>query len=238
MDWLSFAGSIIGGLIGGLFTYCGVKLTLNHEKEKEIKEESKKVEETKPRLEIIKHTNIKKSPEYNKREIGCCALFLKIIDYKCSGSRVQFYYDEQALEINNLVYVEYILKNIGQTEIMDICLSTNLPKNTSLLELDDREFYIRDKLLNYNVFSNKKYIKPGDSIKVRVYYINDKIIDSIIGSATITVWLSDVNGRYWSQSLFCPDNKIGLPYLSNYREFKEYTSVETAIKCFINPYLW
>ena len=38
MDWLAFAGSILGGLIGGLFTYFGVRLTLKHEKEKEKKE--------------------------------------------------------------------------------------------------------------------------------------------------------------------------------------------------------
>lgn len=58
-----------------------------------------------------------------------------------------------------------------------------------------------------------------------------------MGSAAITVWLRDVNGRYWSQSLFCPDNKIGLPYLSNYKEFKEYINVDKALKCFRNPYL-
>lgn len=127
MEWLSFAGSIIGGLIGGLFTYFGVKLTINHEREREIKEESKKVEETKPRLEIIKYTNIKKSKEYSKREIGCSALLLMINDYKCSESQIKFFYDEQALDLNNMIYVEYILKNTGQTEIIDICLSTNLP---------------------------------------------------------------------------------------------------------------
>lgn len=238
MDWLSFAGSIIGGLIGGLFTYFGVKLTLTHEIEKEIREECKKAEETKPRLEIIKYTGIKKSQEYDKREIGCSALFLMINDYKCSESRIEFFYDEQALDLNNMVYVEYILKNIGQTEIIDICLSTNLPRNTSLLELDERKFYIKEKLLNYNVVSNKRYIKPGDHIKIRIYYIKDKIIGSIIGSAAITVWLRDVNGRYWSQSLFCPDNKIELPYLSNYKYFKECINIDTALKCFRNPYLW
>ena len=28
MDWLAFAGSILGGLIGGLFTFIGVRLTI------------------------------------------------------------------------------------------------------------------------------------------------------------------------------------------------------------------
>ena len=28
MDWLGFAGSIVGGIIGGLFTFLGVKVTI------------------------------------------------------------------------------------------------------------------------------------------------------------------------------------------------------------------
>ena len=34
MDWLAFAGSILGGLIGGLFTFIGVSLTIKHEDKK------------------------------------------------------------------------------------------------------------------------------------------------------------------------------------------------------------
>lgn len=57
MDWLAFAGSILGGLIGGLFTYFGVRLTLKHEMEKEKKEQILKADAEKPRLEIVKFLN-------------------------------------------------------------------------------------------------------------------------------------------------------------------------------------
>lgn len=40
MDVLAFAGAIIGGLIGGIITFLGVKLTINHEKN--MREEEKK----------------------------------------------------------------------------------------------------------------------------------------------------------------------------------------------------
>lgn len=41
MDWLGFAGSVIGGIIGGLFTFLGVKLTIKHDDEKKKMEEQK-----------------------------------------------------------------------------------------------------------------------------------------------------------------------------------------------------
>lgn len=42
MEWLSFFGSIIGGLIGGLFTYFGVVLTIKQqEKNRKLEEEEK-----------------------------------------------------------------------------------------------------------------------------------------------------------------------------------------------------
>ncbi|CRH46507.1 Uncharacterised protein [Chlamydia trachomatis] len=49
VDWLAFAGSILGGPIAGLFTYFGVRLTLKHEREKK-KEQLLKADAEKPRL--------------------------------------------------------------------------------------------------------------------------------------------------------------------------------------------
>lgn len=42
MEWISFARIIIGGLIGGLFTYIGIKLTLSYNMEKESRERKAK----------------------------------------------------------------------------------------------------------------------------------------------------------------------------------------------------
>lgn len=61
MDWLAFAGSILGGLIGGLFTYFGVRLTLKHEMEKEKKKQILKADAEKPRLEIVKFLNFEET---------------------------------------------------------------------------------------------------------------------------------------------------------------------------------
>ena len=238
MDWLAFAGSIIGGLIGGLFTFLGVHLTLKHDREKERKAELIKAEESKPRLEIIRHTGIEETRGTASANNDCNVLVLGIKGFVEEDGRAKFAYDKAALSSENLVFVEYELKNVGLTEIKDICVTSNLPKSVSLIELERKEFYINESLLNYDVWSNKRYLKPGDVFKLRVYYIKGQIVVSDIGSPLLTIWLDDVNGRYWSQVLSTQTNEIEISRLQNSSEFRASIDIKTAIECFKNPLMW
>lgn len=238
MDWLAFAGSIIGGLIGGLFTFLGVYLTLKRDREKERKAELIKAEESKPRLEIIRHTGIEETRGMVSANNDCNVLVLGIKDFVEENGRTKFVYDKAALSNENLVFVEYELKNVGLTEIKNVCVTSNLPKNVSLIELERKDFYINESLLNYGVWSNKRYLKPGDVFKLRVYYIKGQIVVSNIGSPLLTIWLDDVNGRYWSQALSTQTNEIEISRLCSYSEFRESFDVKTAIECFRNPSMW
>lgn len=175
MDWLAFAGSILGGLIGGLFTYFGVRLTLKHEMEKEKKEQILKADAEKPRLEIVKFLNFEETKHNRNVNNDCNVLMLDIKKFADDNGRARFFYDEQALKDENLQFVEYELKNTGLTEIADICITGNLPRNLSLIELERKETYITENFLNYEVWSNKRYIKPGQSLKLRIYYIKDQV---------------------------------------------------------------
>lgn len=238
MDWLAFAGSILGGLIGGLFTYFGVRLTLKHEMEKEKKEQILKADAEKPRLEIVKFLNFEETKHNRNVNNDCNVLMLDIKKFADDNGRARFFYDEQALKDENLQFVEYELKNTGLTEIADICITGNLPRNLSLIELERKETYITENFLNYEVWSNKRYIKPGQSLKLRIYYIKDQVMVSNLGTPIITIWLNDVNGRYWSQLLASPNNQIEISRYIKYSEFRENINIDTAIECFRNPYLW
>lgn len=238
MDWLAFAGSILGGLIGGLFTYFGVRLTLKHEMEKEKKEQILKADAEKPRLEIVKFLNFEETKHNRNVNNDCNVLMLDIKKFADDNGRARFFYDEQALKDENLQFVEYELKNTGLTEIADICITGNLPRNLSLIELERKETYITENFLNYEVCSNKRYIKPGQSLKLRIYYIKDQVMVSNLGTPIITIWLNDVNGRYWSQLLASPNNQIEISRYRKYSEFRENINIDTAIECFRNPYLW
>ncbi len=129
------------------------------------------------------------------------------------------------------------MKNTGLTEIEDICITSNLPKDTVVIELERKEFYINENLLNYEVWSNKRYIKPGESIKIRIYYLTEQVITGMI-RYLLSIWLHNINGRYWKQNFNSPYNEIEKPICSSRKDLYERTNTDTAIKCFRNPYLW
>lgn len=238
MDWLAFAGSILGGLIGGLFTFIGVRLTIKHEEKQKNLDELKKANESKPRLEIIGAVDFDLDTKKAFKLHGDINAFvLKIKSFKEEHGRAMFEYD-YSLDEKELHCFEFIMKNTGLTEIEDICLTSNLPKDTGLMNYYSSEMYLSNKLLSYDVWSDKRYLKPGSSLKVRIIFPKDKIIVSNLGSAIISIWLKDVNGMVWHQPLFVEKKETEISRLSSIKEFKNATDIETSIKCFKNPYKW
>ena len=235
--------SVLGGLVGGLFTFLGVWMTIHHENKKTRQEERKRQKEkeeqlfeNRPRLEIMGYKKLSKYSAAKKADISL--LLCSIKDYK-NESRAMFCYDTEVVKPEKWVSVEYTLKNIGNTEISHMYFSTNLPKNTSLFGIDneENEMCYENNLLNYSVILDKS-VKPKESIKLRVCYIDEEIILSNIGSAPITIWLIDEKNNWWSQPLFAPDNKIYNSSRSSHKEWKDYTDESKAIECFKNPMLW
>jgi hypothetical protein len=234
--------SILGGLVSGLFTFLGVLITIKYQHEKDRKEELRlqqekvaELEKIKPRLEIQDYIEEKDYEE--TKNVDMNVLLVSIKDYE--KEKHHFHYDPLVLDKKKWRCVEYVLKNIGGTEIDHLYLSTNLVKGTSLLNVLTEE-YIADynyMLLNYSVILEKS-IKPQQIIRIRICYITDHIIVSNIGSAPISIWLIDTNKNVWEQPLFAPEKKLYNSTRSNMNEFREHTDISTAIKCFDNPYLW
>ena len=84
MEWISFLASILGGLIGGIFTFLGVKLTLKHEKSKERKATLLKANENKPRLEIVKYSSFDETKNEKTINNDCNVIALKIEEVRKS----------------------------------------------------------------------------------------------------------------------------------------------------------
>ena len=190
----------------------------------------------KPRLEIMSYTKLGKYSA--QRKTDACILLCNILDYKIE-ERTLFYYDQSIVKPENWDCVEYTLRNTGHTEIDHIYFSTNLPENTSLFNVlnDENVMCYDNHLINYSVILDKT-IKPQQTFSVRVCYINDKIIVSNIGNASITIWMIDERENWWCQPLFTPENKIYNSTKTSHKEWKAYTDESKAIECFENPTLW
>lgn len=234
--------SILGGLVGGLFTFLGVLITIAYERRKDVKEERRRLKDkeeeqikARPRLEIQEYSYF---DEKRISDIDLEVVMASIKDFKDIG-RACFKYNPDIINKGKWVSVDYVLKNIGATEIDHLYLITNLPKNTSLFNASNNEYIsdYKNEFLNYSVILEKT-IKPQQTVKIRISYVTDEVIVSNLGSAPISIWLMDINKNVWSQALFAPQNKIYNSEKRDYKTFREYSDITTAIECFRNPMMW
>ena len=238
MEWLAFFGSVLGGLIGGLFTFFGVYLTIRHDEKKDHQAKIEKANQEKPRLEIVSYKDFKNTAKIKSPNYDCNVLALGISDFKEIDGRAHFFYNEAALDNKNLVFIEYQFVNNGLTEIEDICVSSNLPRFMSLIEFEKKDVYIKEHFLNYGVWSYSRYIKSKETFKLRVYYVKDQIPMTLLQSPELIIWLRDVNGFVWSQTLNAPFSEIEISRMSSGSRLRESIDIKKAIECFIDPRMW
>ena len=233
MDWLAFIGSILSGVIAGLFTFLGVKMTINHDNKVKRHEEKTKAESKKPRLEIIEYKKIEK---FEIDRSDCDVVLLKIKGFVKNDERdtLEFIYNDRALAKTNLIGYKYVFKNIGMTEINNICLVCNLHRYVAITKLENVESIISDKYLNYDVSIDKNFIKQNEQFSVIFYYVENEILNN----AFVNFYMQDINGRYWRQLLFCPQNRIDISQSTTYKEFYDNCDVNYAIKCFEGKEYW
>ena len=235
-DWIGFCGSIIGGFIGGICTYLGVKLTIKNENKRARKEETKAAIEKRPRLEIVDFKDISNANDGLFQNADCNVLVLNIEEYKVVNNRIEVGYDERALDINQLVYCEYEFKNTGFTEIENVIITSANARRLSVVSLDRTESFLSSRFLNYDVWADKRFIKPGQTLKIRFYYVKDKASKSTL--PPVIIWLRDINGRFWTQTIIESKTDIENSELSNGQTFRSMIDVNLAEDCFIDPRQW
>ena len=233
---MEILASILGGLVGGLFTFLGVLVTIKHDEKKRNEEKVGIQEQMRPRLEILKLNSALGYSKTSKADI--CMILCKIVDFKNDG-KPMFYYKPEVINSNEWVCYEYFLKNVGKTEIDHIYFSTNLYKNTSLFSVSNgrHKLYYDTNYLNYSVLFDKP-IMPDEEFSVKICYVKDSIIVSSFANPMISIWMVDVNGNWWKQEMFAPDERILTSKRTTQEKWYNATNVDKALECFIDPMLW
>jgi len=245
MEWwgtllISLASTIVGSFLTHFFTVRRERRKEKREYAKEMAKIRAEANEKKPRLEIKNYAGFGVADKFRvlRKEKPLNLLALGILGFEDINGKPTFKYDDRALDKNNYVCVEYYLVNTGLTEIDEICFTSNLPKTMALFQLDTGLRLVENKILNYEAWHEQRYIKPGERILVRIYYIKDMIPTTILGSPELTIWLRGVNGYIWRQSLYAPTEQIEYPIMSDDLEFKDAKDVSKAIECFRDSRLW
>ena len=240
MEWwatllISLASAVVSAIVTGFFTLGIERRKQGRIELQKQKEELQKQYEERPRLELKKFKDLEHGKIQSKCDCEC--LLLNIEKIEDDNGHFLFYYDDKALDLNNLCCVEYIFINTGKTEIDSICVVSTHPRTTSMIELDKRNYLFDYKTINYESWSSKRFIKPGESVSVKICYVKDKVMVSPI-SAVAAIYMEDINGHLWHQPLFCPTDEMENSNRANYKEFRDNKNVGLALDCFKDPSLW
>ncbi len=86
---------------------------------------------------------------------------------------------------------------------------------------------------------NHFHIDKNDNMNedTGIYYIKNKVINGLIGSS-LAIYMRDINGRYWHQPLFAPNNETDNSILCSFDDFKDATDIDIALKCFRGELPW
>ena len=214
-----------------------IKIQMRDEQRK-LEDRRKAEIDARPRLEIEKF--VLEYDDSNKQKIlkdcDINVLFVSIMEYKKGEYTFDFYYEDGIENSDNWVSATYKFKNIGKTEISSLEISTYLLRNTALFDVK----YIPksgEHYLNYSVPLDKT-IKPNETFTLKVNYMKDRIIGSLLGSATLTIWMRDVYGDCWAQAFFPPEGKLYDSRKEDWINHRIYTQIDTALECFEKPWLW
>lgn len=240
MEWwgtllISLASAAVSGIISGFFALRIEKRRQRYQNQQTRKNKLKKEYDERPRLILKKFVDIQHGDINSPSDCECILLNIEKIEE--DNGTLLFSYDKKALDKKNLCCVEYEFENFGKTEIQDLCLVSTHPQTTSMIELERRETLIKEKILCYEAWSEKRSIRPGDKVSIKVCYVKDKVMISPI-SASAAIYLCDINGNLWHQPLFCPTSETDNSTRGNYKEFRENRNIRLALDCFKNHSLW
>lgn len=194
--------SILGGLIGGLFTFLGVKLTIKNDNElktQEIrernKEKNKEIILNRPEFKVVQNKKIVK----HEMEI----YVLPYISPKLiSQEEIIFAYDELDLKNNNFWNCkETIICNSGKKAIEIGFLQLAYKSGVNIYS--NYEYYYWEKApWAKNYYSDKLllpgWIYPNECVKLKIYY--PKVIKEL-RNIRFNCYMNDEDNNYWYQDV-------------------------------------
>lgn len=190
--------SILGGLIGGLFTFLGVKLTLKDERKRHneqiklnIIEKNKEIIKNRPILQCIK----------NCEEPSSMQAMVYLVPFGqpelINKKDIIFHYPKKFEEKQNWKEYSIYLKNIGNKRITRSFLHFEDLKNINLYsDLDNwnnplyGQHYFSDALTLFG------HIAPGEILELKIYYLKDL---PNYKNVLFDIYFEDENGNNWVQ---------------------------------------
>lgn len=236
---------ILSALLGAVITLL-TTLVLERRKEKrEDQLEAKKAQleafQNRPEMQIVDFKDYLSRTGYGIKQKCDIALFVARIDnVTLEGPKkkpiVCAHYRDDHLNSSDWCCVIYSLKNAGKTDISTLHMIWHFQQSSCIFPADYARQYAEGNILNYAQCYDTK-IRAGDTITLKVCYHKDAIIPGMF-STPFSIGMIDDNGRYWTQSLFAPQQKVYDSRSISPKEYIDQKQTKIAEECFKKPWLW
>ena len=239
MDEITTAiiSSIFGAISGGIVNWILEKRKERREDKKEKEKENKKVYENRPGLDIVEYKDYIERPGYGiKKECDINIFLAKIANVVIDEDIVKAEFYDEHFNQEEWCCVIYTFRNMGKTDIQCINPVCNSKKDTILYDASQVKEFSAYGLINYSVWFEKK-LRVGETFTMKVCFHKSCVITGMF-SALMSMVLQDDNGRYWSQPIFVPNEKIYNSNRISHKEYRERILANSAIECFRKPWLW
>lgn len=237
--------AIISAVAGGIVTLL-TTLALERRKEKrkerlEAKKLQREAFQNRPEMQIVDFKDYIVRTGYGvKQKCDIELLVAHIENVTVEGKKkraiVYAHYKEEHLNPNEWCCVIYTFKNAGKTDISTMNIIWHFQQSSCIFPADEARPWAEGNLLNYSYCYDKK-IRVGESVSLKICYHKDAIVPGMF-SAPISIGMIDDNGRYWTQPLFAPQDKIYDSRKISPKDYIEQTRTNLAEECFKKPWLW
>lgn len=194
--------SVLGGLVGGLFTFLGVKMTLAHEKQIRIedkmeknRESNKLIVENRPKLQVVED-NGDNVDKVDTREIFLIPYINpRLIDEKT----IEFGYTDEIFSKDYWEKYEIILQNKGKRAIESFFLQLQYKSMVNVYSKTEITMWEKTWLGKYyqDTYNFMTGLQPGEKIKLIINY--PKKYDKF-KNIPLDVYMNDEDDNYWYQS--------------------------------------
>lgn len=231
MELNTIIEAIITGLLGGLFTVIGVKITIANENKWKKREETKKEFNEKPKFKF------KKGTFRSDNEADISVFAAPFVAKRDEKNYIQFEYEDKLKNDAEVVCYDYVFENIGKNAATQFSIVINSQKSASIFDYEDKNEWMEKHFINYSSLYDQGTIEPGESIKLRIGYHKDLQFSSCF-SATFSILYKDEYGNYWEQPFFERQGKLYEPFKITYKDYLNMVTTQKAMECFENPLLW
>lgn len=228
--------AFLGAILGGLITFIGVKKTINEERRRDRERLEREEFEKRPFLEFISFEDF----DYEQvleidREVSIVDVLHCHIDADVQDNEVRFDYGK----INKKLFIthKYTFKNTGQKAIERFTITTNITRNTALIDVRGLEYYMNQGVMN--IYSNgKRRINSGETFHILINYTKE---DRVLTSSFLpefALLFEDDKQRIWYQNMSIINGNLTPTERMDMTRFQEMIRQDGLYSAYKNPMLW